>query len=221
MSEDDSESDGEGDAGSNDRDSDSGSSSDYESSSSESGSEEASDDKGTQQDGLDNEGEGSDSEAEESDTGGSDSPSKSDHTGSPPKASPPVKKKAPKANLNTSQMLSLPDLDSKDLEEEQKAQQCRDACLLDKGFSKWQDQKISEGLQQWDERNKMTCDHMDSCKEAKSPNPLGLPLDYMMSHGVFKPKKQASMTCATSSKWGSLETYQSSPHPMHLQQTSK
>ena len=35
----------------------------------------------------------------------------------------------------------------------------------------------------------MTCDHADPCKEVKSPNPLGLPLDYMVSHGVFEPKK--------------------------------
>ena len=62
----------------------------------------------------------SDSETEGSDTGGSNSPSKSDHTESPPKASPPAKK-ALEVNLNTSQMLSLPDLDSKDSEEEWKA----------------------------------------------------------------------------------------------------
>ena len=35
----------------------------------------------------------------------------------------------------------------------------------------------------------MNCDHADPCKEAKSPNQLGPPLDYMMSCGVFKPKK--------------------------------
>ena len=152
-SEDDSESNNEGEAGSDDRASDSGSDSDDESSSSgESGSEEASDNEGTQQDGSDNKGEGSSSETEESGTGGSSIPFESDHAESPPKVSPPAKK-APEVNLNTSQMLSLPDLDSKDLEEEQ------------------------------------TCDHADPCKKVKSSDQLGLLLDYMMSHGVFKPKK--------------------------------
>ena len=40
-----------------------------------------------------------------------------------------------------------------------------------------------------DKHDKMTCDHVDPCKEVKSPNQLGPPLDCMMSHGVFKPKK--------------------------------
>ena len=35
----------------------------------------------------------------------------------------------------------------------------------------------------------MTCDHADPCKEAKSPDQLGPPLDYMTSCGIFKPKK--------------------------------
>ena len=48
---------------------------------------------------------------------------------------PPVKK-APEVNLNTSQMLSLSDLDNKDLKEEQKTKQRRDAHLLDKDFGK-------------------------------------------------------------------------------------
>ena len=216
-SEDGSESDGEGEAGSNGRASDSGSSSDDESSgSSESGSEEASDNEGTQQDGSDNEDEGSGSEMEGSDAGGGSSPSKSDHAESPPKASPPAKK-GPEVNLNTSQTLSLPDLDSKDSEEERKTNWCRDARLLEKDFGKWWDQKISEGLRHWDEHDKITCDHADPCKEAKSPNQLGLPLDYMMSHGVFKPKKTSEYDL----KWGSLETYQSFPCPVHLQPVSK
>ena len=62
-------------------------------------------------------------------------------------------------------------------------------CLpLDKDFSKWWDKRISKGLQQWDEHDKMTCDHTDPCKEAKCAKLLGSPLDYMMSHGVFEPK---------------------------------
>ena len=86
-------------------------------------------------------------------------------------------------------MLSLPDLDSKDLEKEWKTKWHRDACLLDKDFGKWWDQKINEDLRQWDEHDKMTCDHTDPCKEVKSPNQLGPPLDYMMRCGVSKPKK--------------------------------
>ena len=35
----------------------------------------------------------------------------------------------------------------------------------------------------------MTCDHADPCKEAKSPDLLGPPLDYMVSHWVFEAKK--------------------------------
>ena len=145
-SEDDNESDCEGEACSDDEASDSGSNSDDESSSSsKSGSEEASDNEGNQQDGSDNEGKGSSSEMEGSGAGGSSSPSKSDHAESLPKASPPVKK-APEVNLITSQMISLHDLDSKD-PKEQNTKQHRDAHLLDKDFGKWQDQKISETLQ--------------------------------------------------------------------------
>ena len=144
-SEDDSESNGNGEVGSDDGYSDSGGSSDDENiGSSESGSEETSDDEGAQQGGSDNEGKATDSEVEGSDAGGSNSPSKSDHTESPPKAFPPAKK-ALEVNLNTSQTLSLPDLDSKDSEEEWKAKQCLDAHLLDTNFGKWWDQKISEG----------------------------------------------------------------------------
>ena len=35
----------------------------------------------------------------------------------------------------------------------------------------------------------MTCDHVNPCKEAKSSNLLGPPLDYMASRGIFEPKK--------------------------------
>ena len=86
-------------------------------------------------------------------------------------------------------MVSLPDLDSKDSEEEQKTKRHMAVHCLDKDFSEWQDKRISEGFQQWNKHDKMTCDHADPCKEAKSPDPLGLPLDYMVSCGVFEPKK--------------------------------
>ena len=64
-----------------------------------------------------------------------------------------------------------------------------DTHCLDKDFGKWQDQKISEGCQQWDMCDKTTCDHTDPCKEAECPDPLGPPLDYMRSCGIFEPKK--------------------------------
>ena len=64
-----------------------------------------------------------------------------------------------------------------------------DAHNLDKDFSKWWDQKISEGCQQWDTCDKVTYDYADPCKEAKCPDPLSPPLDYMRIRGVFEPKK--------------------------------
>ena len=118
-------------------------------------------------------------------------PSESDNIVSPPKASSPAKK-ALEVSLNTCQMLSLPDLDSKDSEEEWRAKWHWDACLLDTNFGKWQDQTISEGHLQWDEHNKKTYDHAEPCKKAKCPNLLGPPLAYMTSCGVFKPKKTSN-----------------------------
>ena len=53
------------------------------------------------------------------------------------------------------------------------------------------DKKISQGLKQWDERDKMTCDHAEPGKEVKCPDLLGMPLDYMESCGVFKSIKMS------------------------------
>ena len=53
----------------------------------------------------------------------------------------------------------------------------------------WMKTLTSEGIQQLDKHDKMTCDHMDPSKEAKSPDLLGPPLDYMASCRVFEPKK--------------------------------
>ena len=86
-------------------------------------------------------------------------------------------------------MLSLPDLDSKDLEEEWKIQWHKDAHLLDGKFGKWRDQMISKGHNEWNMHDTMTCDHADPCKEAKFPDPIGLPLEYMKHCGNFDPKK--------------------------------
>ena len=86
-------------------------------------------------------------------------------------------------------MPSLPEVDNKDTEEEWKVQRHKDTQLLDKNFSEWHDQMISEGHTQWKEHDTMTCDHRDPCKELKYLDPAGPPLDYMKHHRVFKAKK--------------------------------
>ena len=48
---------------------------------------------------------------------------------------------------------------------------------------------ISEGHNEWHMHDTMTCGHTDPCKEAKFPDPLGLPLEYMKHCRVFDPKK--------------------------------
>ena len=122
-------------------------------------------------------------EAEES---GSESSSSSLESEVEAKKARPNRKTA-EANPNTSQSISLPELDSKDSKEECKSN-CRSfAHCMDVGA--WRDKKISVGLKQWDEWDKMTCDHVEPCKEAKCPDPLGTPLDYMESCEVFKPIK--------------------------------
>ena len=92
-------------------------------------------------------------------------------------------------NPNSSQMLSLPDLSSKDTKEEQKVQQHKDAWLLNRKFSKWHNRMISKGHAEWKKCDMMICDHMDPCKEAKFPDHAGLPPDYMKHCGLFKSKK--------------------------------
>ena len=76
---------------------------------------------------------------------------------------------------------TLSEFDSKDSEEEQKISHHMDA-----DFGTWRDKKISQGLKQWDERDKMTCDDTEPGKEVKCSDPLGALLDYMESHGVFE-----------------------------------
>ena len=84
---------------------------------------------------------------------------------------------------------TLPKLDSKDSEEECKMNHCSFAQCTDADFGTWWDKKISQGLKQWDKRDKMTCDHTKPGKEVRCPDPLGMPLDYMESHRVFKSLK--------------------------------
>ena len=85
--------------------------------------------------------------------------------------------------------ISLPELNSKDSEEEWKTNHYSFACHMDADFSVWRDKKNSEGLKQWNKWKKMTCNHVDPCKEVKYPDPLGTPLDYMERYGTFKPVK--------------------------------
>ena len=140
-----------------------------------------------QEENSDGETDESSSATEESDAESRSSSSESDDE-TLTKATLPAKKTSG-SNPNTSQMLLLPNLDSKDLEEEWKIQWHKDAHLLDEIFSKWQDQMISEGHSEWHMHATMICDHADPCKKAKFPDALGLPLEYMKHWGVFDPKK--------------------------------
>ena len=92
-------------------------------------------------------------------------------------------------NPNSSQMLSLLDLNSKDTVEEWKVQRHKDAQLLDKNFGELHDHMISKGHAKWNKCDTMICDHVDPCKEAKFLDPTGLPLDYMKHCEVFKSEK--------------------------------
>ena len=83
--------------------------------------------------------------------------------------------------VETDSNTTLPELDSKDSDKEQKTSHHSFAHHMDADFSMWRDKKISQGLKQWDEWDKMTCDHTETGKEVKCPDPLGAPLDYMKS----------------------------------------
>ena len=131
--------------------------------------------------------EASSSEAEGSDT---ECGSSSSETAGqiPTRAATPMKE-TKGGNPNSSQMLSLPDLNSKDTEEEWKVQWCKDAWLLDRNFGEWCKRMTSEGHTEWKKCDTMICDHIDPCKEAKFPDLTSPPLDYMKHCGVFKSKK--------------------------------
>ena len=101
-------------------------------------------------------------------------------------------KEAKGGNPSSSQMLSLPDLDSKDTGEEWNVQQHKDAWLLDRNFGRWHDRMINKGHAEWNKCDTMICDHADPCKEAKFPDPTSLPLDYMKHHRVCKSRKTLS-----------------------------
>ena len=115
----------------------------------------------------DEETEGTSSETEESDSESNSSSSESDIE-IPAQTAPPAKetKEDPSmtetktGNPNSSQTLSLPEVDNKDTEEEWKGQRHKDTQLLDKNFSECHDQMISEGCTEWKKHYTVTCDHV-------------------------------------------------------------
>ena len=117
-----------------------------------------------QEEDHDGEAEGSSSKAEGSDAEGGSSSLETDGE-IPTRAATPVEetkggtlmKEAKGGNPNSSQMLLLPDLDSKDTEEEWKVQWCKDAWLLDKNFNEWHNRMISEGHTEWNKHDTMIC----------------------------------------------------------------
>ena len=113
-------------------------------------------------------------EAEES---GSESSSSSSESKVEAKKAHPSRK-----TVETDPNTTLPELDNKDSEEEQKMRCHGFACCMDADFGTWRHRKISQGLKQWDERDKMTCDHVEPGKKwgsvgtsKSSPLPTSLP----------------------------------------------
>ena len=48
---------------------------------------------------------------------------------------------------------------------------------------------IEAGHKEWATWDAMTCDHTKHGNKAKHPDPVGMPLGYMVSHKAFKPLK--------------------------------
>ena len=71
----------------------------------------------------------------------------------------------------------------------QRIQWCKDSHLLDKNFGEWWDRMIIQGYNEWAMCDTMTCDDAEPCKEAKFPDSISPPLEYMKHHKVFDPKK--------------------------------
>ena len=104
-----------------------------------------------------------------------------------------VKKAHPSKNtIEPDPNTTLPELDSKDSKEECKTNCCGFVHCSDAEFSAWQANRSARvSIKQWDERDKMTCDHTKLGKEAKCTDPLGMPLDYMESCRVSKLDKMS------------------------------
>ena len=108
--------------------------------------------------------------------------------------------------------ITLPELDSKESKEEQKMSHYGFAHHMDADFGTWRDKKISQGLKQRDERDKMTCDHTEPGKEAG----LSTLLDYMESHTVFKSIKMSKYDLCHFYKVGLRGDFSELPTPTSL-----
>ena len=172
-----------------------------EGSDSRSSDSEDSDDSGEIAD-HDGEAKESTSEAEGSDAESSSSSSETDGE-IPTRVANPIKE-TKGGNPNSSQMLSLPDLSSKDTEEEWKVQQCKDARLLNRNFGKRCDCMISKDHAEWKKHDMMICDNADPCKESQ------ISRSYQSAPGLHEgssnPRKQMNMTSAASIGLDSLGT---------------
>ena len=161
-----------------------------------SGSEDLESKDGPEGKGSNNEGSGSKSREfcskdEESGSGSGSSSSASESDWEAPKAKldqlPP---EAPsEMDHNVSQAPSIPEVDDKDSEDEQKNSHHDLAHSLDVAFSEWRDHMISEGHKEWAKWDKMISDHMDPTKRAKHADLLGTLITYMESQGAFKAIK--------------------------------
>ena len=98
-----------------------------------------------------------------------------------------IKEVSPKKK--TSSHTTLPEFDSKAIEEEQQINCCGYACSLGAAFGAWQEKMIETGHKEWPMLDTMTCDHAEHGNKAKDPGPVGVPLGYMVSHEAFKSLK--------------------------------
>ena len=127
----------------------------------------------------------------ESDSEDSESSTDSDSREIRPSVPTPKKegKEGKEARPSMVQSSSLLFLDPKLPEEQWKIEQHNHARSLDANFSKWRDEKIQKGCEAWKTQSVMTCEHRHPGKEIKSKDPTEPPLDYMVSHDVFKVKQ--------------------------------
>ena len=151
---------------------------------------------GSEGEGSNNEGSGSKSgetcsEDEESGSGSGSGSSASESDGEAPKAKPdqPPLKAPSEMDHKVLQAPSIPKVNDKDSEDEQKSSCHELACSLDVAFDKWRDYIISEGHEEWAKWDKMICDHADPTKRAYHPDLQGMTITYMELQGAFKPIK--------------------------------
>ena len=68
-------------------------------------------------------------------------------------------------DLNVSQTSLIPEVNEKDLEDEQKINHHDYAHSQDVDFGAWRDRMISQGHEEWTQWDKMTCNHADPHKK--------------------------------------------------------